>query len=36
MSYRLQFVDSARFTASSKINLINNVAKGIHKFKCGY
>ena len=32
MSYRLQFIDSARFMALS--NLVNNLAKGIHENKC--
>ena len=31
MSYRLQFIDSARFMALS--NLVNNLAKGIHENK---
>ena len=34
--YRLQFVDSARFMASSLSNLANNLAEGIHKIKCKY
>ena len=36
ISYRLQFVDSARFMASSLSNLVNNLAEGIHKTKCKY
>ena len=36
MSYRLQFIDSARFMASSLSNLVNNLAEGIHKVKCKY
>ena len=31
ISYRLQFIDSARFMASSLSNPINNLAEGIHK-----
>ena len=34
ISYRLQFIDSARFMASSLWNLVNNVPEGIHKIKC--
>ena len=33
-SYSLQFIDSARFLASSLSNLVNNLAEGIHKIKC--
>ena len=36
ISYRLQFIDSARFMAISLSNLVNNHAKGIHKVKCKY
>ena len=31
ISYRLQFVDSARFMASALSNLVNNLAEGIHR-----
>ena len=31
-SYRLQFIDSARFMASSLSNLFNNLAEGIQKW----
>ena len=31
--FRLQFIDSARFMTSSLSNLVNNLAKGIHKIK---
>ena len=31
--YKLQFIDSARFTASSLSNLINNLSEGIHRNK---
>ena len=34
ISYRLQFIDSARFLTSSLSNLVNNLSEGIHKFKC--
>ena len=30
----LQFIDSARFMASSLSNLVNNFSEGIHKIKC--
>ena len=36
MSYRLQFIDSARYMASSLSNLLDNLAQGIHKIKCKY
>ena len=36
ISYRLQFIDSARFMASSLSNLVNNPSEGIHKIKCKY
>ena len=36
ISYRLKFIDSARFMASSLSKLINNLAKTIHKIKCKY
>ena len=32
----LQFIDSARFIASSISNLVNNLLEGIHKIKCKY
>ena len=34
ISYRLQFIDSARFTANSLSNLVNNIAEGIHRITC--
>ena len=34
ISYSLQFIDSARFLASSLSNLVNNFSEGIHKIKC--
>ena len=33
---RLQFIDSARFMASSLSNLVNNLSEGIHKIKWKY
>ena len=36
VSYRLQFIDSAIFMASSLSSLVNNVAEGIYKVKCKY
>ena len=36
ISYILQFIDSARFMASSLSNLVNNLSVGIHKIKCKY
>ena len=34
ISYILQFIDSARFMASSLPNLVNNLYKGFHSVKC--
>ena len=36
ISYLLQFIDRARFMASSLLNLVNNLSKGIHKIKWKY
>ena len=36
ISYRLQFIDSARFMTSSLSNLVSNFAEVIHKIKCKY
>ena len=36
ISNRLQFINSIRFMAISLSNLVNNLAKGIHKIKCKY
>ena len=36
ISYILQFIDSARFMASSLSNLVNNLCEGIHKIKCKF
>ena len=35
-SYKIQFIDSARFMASSLSTLVDNPAEGIHKIKCKY
>ena len=34
ISYILQFIDSARFMASSLSNLVNNLFEGLHRTKC--
>ena len=34
ISYKIKFIDSARFMASSSLNLVDNLAEGIHKVKC--
>ena len=34
ISYILQFTDSARFMASSMLNLANNLSAGVHRIKC--
>ena len=34
VSYKIKFIDSARFMASSLLNLVNNLAEGIHKTNC--
>ena len=31
-----QFVNSARFMASSLLNLVNNFSEGVHRIKCKY
>ena len=36
ISYRLLFIDRARFMASSLSNRVDNLAKGIHRIKCKY
>ena len=30
----MQFIDRARFMASSLSNLVNNLSEGIHRIKC--
>ena len=34
ISYHLQFIDSARFMASSLSNLVNNLSEELHIIKC--
>ena len=34
ISYRLQFIDNARFMAITLSNLVNSLTEGIHKIKC--
>ena len=34
ISYKIKFIDSARFVASSLSNLFGNLAERIHKIKC--
>ena len=36
ISHILQFINSARFMASSLSNLVNNLSEGIHRIKCKY
>ena len=36
ISYILQFIDSARFMASSLSNLVNNLSERTHRIKCKY
>ena len=36
MSCILQFIDGARFMASSLSNLVNNFSEGIHRIKCKF
>ena len=36
LSYKLQFIDSARFLAKSLSSFVDNLAEGIHKIKCKY
>ena len=36
LSYKLQFIDSARFMAGSLSNLLNNLSEGIQGIKCKY
>ena len=33
-SYKIKFIDSARFNASLLPDLVDNLAEGIHKIKC--
>ena len=34
ISYKIKFIDSARFLVSSLSNLAGNLSEGIHKIKC--
>ena len=34
ISYKIKFIDSARFIASSLSSLVDNLVEGIHKIKC--
>ena len=34
ISYKIKFIDSARFMASSLSNLVDNLAERIHQIKC--
>ena len=34
ISYKIKFIDSARFMTSSLSNLVDNLVEGIHKIKC--
>ena len=36
ISYKLKFIDSGRFMASSSSNLVDNLAEEIHKIKWKY
>ena len=36
MEKKLQFIDSARFMASSLSNLVNNLSDGTHRIKCKF
>ena len=36
ISYVLQFIDSARFMASSLTNIANNLSEGVDKIKCKF
>ena len=36
ISYRLQFIDSARIMATLPSNLVNNLAEEVHTMKCKF
>ena len=36
ISYKIKFIDSARFMATSLSNFVDNLTEGIHKNKCKY
>ena len=35
ISYKIKFINSARFMATSLSNFADNLTEGIHKIKCG-
>ena len=34
ISYKIKFIDNARFMANSLSNFVDNLAEGMHKTKC--
>ena len=34
ISYKIKFINTVRFIATSLSNLVDNLAEGIHKVKC--
>ena len=36
ISYKIKFIDSARFMATSLSNHVDNLTEGIHRIKCKY
>ena len=36
ISYKIKFIDSARFMANSLSNLVDNLTEGIHESNCKY
>ena len=34
ISYKIKFIDSASFMATSFTNLVDNLTEGVHKIKC--
>ena len=36
VSYKLQFIDGARFMTNSLLNIFDNLAEGIRNIKCKY
>ena len=34
ISYKIKYIDSARFVATALSNLVDNLAEAIHKIKC--
>ena len=33
-TYKIKFIDSFRLTSSSLLSLLNNLAEGLHNYKC--